>query len=214
MPASSVRTPASLVSCIPAPEGRARPRARSSPTSRRRWRRSTAGRPTMRRGCLLIPAARAPQRQRFATGARRSLSAILPYGVAWRIGQGGTSSNRKDAQRSHPDVFRGWQLRRIFQLQRERRRKQRRLRAGSRRSGLRAAEAFVRGVRRRARAAAGAADDGRRSRPGVARLHGARRDGAPVVWLRSDLSRPPVPGARSSSSPIRSRTTTCSCFAR
>ncbi len=66
----------------------------------------------------------------------------LPYGVAWRIGQGGTSSNRKDAQRWHPDVFRGWQLRRIFQLQLQRRRKQRRLRAGNWRPGLRAAKAF------------------------------------------------------------------------
>ena len=90
------------------------------------------------------------QRQRSATAARRSRSAICPtasHGVSGRVERRAIARMRSAPSRCFPRMAATGDL----PLHRQRRRQQRRVRAGSWRPGLRAAEAFVRGVRRRTR---------------------------------------------------------------
>ena len=88
----------------PAAPARAAPSRRSSPTSRGRWpiEEWAADDP----GWLPVDPGGVAQRRRPPTRTERADPVPrLPLRQSWRLGSGGTSSNRKDNQRAHPAVL-------------------------------------------------------------------------------------------------------------
>ncbi len=149
------------------------------------------------------------------TGATRSSAASytyssdpipfrdFPYGTPWRLGRGGTSSNRRDNQRAHPDLLRARQVqqrRAHAVVPGQCRRYRDRLRRAGRRPRLGAAAAGPRRLRPRPWHEVRPAAAGRPGRIRMAGLQVVRAEMRGVVRHRADLQGPSRqaehPGAR------------------